>query len=155
MAEKDYLRQFRFNLSTRHMDENPVRVSSYRAPEGMPGGALAISANGNRNGIVWLSMPSAEDATGGIHRGTFLAADAIDLHVLWRDDCIRYFAKFNPAIIAQGKVVLATFADPTGQAIPGQACETPAPAVDWSIDYGSPPNSLGLGTAWVIVYGLK
>ncbi len=155
MSEKDYLRQFQFDVATQHVNENPTHVSQYRAPEGMPGGAVAISANSNQNGIVWLSMPSAEDATGGIHRGTFLAADALDLHELWRDDCILYFAKFNPPIIADGKVVLATFADPTGQAVPGEACNTPPPAVDWNIDYGKTGSSLNVGTAWVIVYGLK
>jgi hypothetical protein len=155
MAEKDYLRQFRFDRGTDQMGETPLHVSQFRAPEGMPGGALSISANGTTNGIVWVSMPSAEDATGGVHRGTLLAADAVDLHELWRDDCVRYFAKFNPPVIADGKVVLATFADPTGQAVPGQSCDAAPPAIDWNTDYGALSPPLGPGTAWLIVYGLK
>jgi hypothetical protein len=155
MPEKDHLRKFRFNLPKRFVEETPVAVSTYRAPEGMPGGALALSANGCRNGIVWISMPHADDATGGVHRGVFLAADAGDLHELWRDDCVRYFAKFVPPIIADGKVVLATFADPAGRAVPGEACDSPAPAFDWDTDYGRAQGALNAGTAWIIVYGLR
>ncbi len=154
MAEKDYLRQFRFDMFTQKVEENPVNFSSYRVPEGMPGGALSLSANGRQNGIAWLSMPYGDDATGGVHRGTLLAADALDLHQLWRDDCVLYFAKFNPPIIADSKVVLATFADPTGKAVPGQACDSPPPQYDWNTDYGA-GNALAVGTAWIIVYGLK
>jgi hypothetical protein len=156
MAEKDYLRQFRFDIQGQSVEEKPVQISTYHAPEGMPGGAIALSANGGRDGIIWLSMPATEDATGGVHQGTLLAADAIDLHPLWSDTCVRYFAKFNPAIIANGKVVLATFADPSGQAVPGQECSAPPPGIDGNInDFGNNPGQLNVGTAWIIVYGLK
>ena len=148
MSEKDHLRQFRFDLATQHMNEISTKVSQFVAPQGMPGGALAVSANGTRDGIVWLSMPyQNEDATNGIHRGTILAADALDLHELWRDDCVRYFAKFNPPIIADGKVVLATFADPSRKAVPGR-CDSPEPTIPTNRDHLLP------GTAWLIVYGL-
>ncbi len=164
MAEKDYLRQFRFDVPGQQVEESPVHVSTYRVPEGMPGGAIALSANGGSNGIVWLSMPSTEDATGGIHQGTLLAADAMDLHPLWSDACVRYFAKFNPAIITSGKVVLATFADPSGHAVPGLECGAPPAAVDTVTnpdgsvtvninDFVS--GKMNAGTAWIIVYGLK
>ena len=156
MPEKDYLRQFEFHVPTQHVDETPVHVSQYRTPDGMPGAAISVSANGERNGIVWVSMPSIDEATGGIHRGTLLAADALDLHELWRDDCVQYFAKFNPPIIADGKVVLATFADPSGQAVPGQGCNAGTPPVDTNVQhYGTGPGQLNAGTAWVIVYGPK
>jgi hypothetical protein len=155
MPEKDYLRAFQFDLHTRHVEENPYKVSQFRVPDGMPGGAIAVSANDNRDGVIWVSMPRSQDATGGIHAGTLLAADALDLHELWRDDCVRYFAKFNPPIIADGKVILATFADPSGQAVPGENCQAPDPTIDWNKDYGAGVDRLDVGSAWVIVYGLK
>jgi hypothetical protein len=154
MPEKD-LRMFRFDIATRRLAETPAKTSAFRVPDGMPGGALAVSANRNHSGIVWVSFPRSEDATGGVHVGTLLAADALDLHELWRDDCVRYLAKFNPPVIADGKVILATFADPTRQAVPGQGCQDPVPNVNWTTDYGTTPNKLGVGSAWLIVYGLR
>lgn len=154
MPEKEYLRQFQYDVATRHLNEVASRASQFRVPDGMPGGALALSANGGHDGVVWASMPASDDATGGAHRGSLVAVDALDFHELWRDDCVMYFAKFNPPIIAAGKVVLATFADPSGQAIPGQNCQAPAPQVGGQ-DYGAPPNPLPVGSAWLIVYGIK
>jgi hypothetical protein len=154
MPEKDFLRAFQFDVQAKHVEENASNVSQFRVPDGMPGGAIALSANGNHDGIVWVSMPRDSDATGGVHEGTLLAADAVDLHELWRDNCIRYFAKFNPPILADGKVVLATFADPKGLAVPGENCQAPDPAIDRR-DYGTGKDRLDVGSAWVIVYGLK
>ena len=47
-------------------------------------------------------MPNQMDATWGAHRGSLVALDARDLHKLWSDDCIFYFAKYNPPIVANG-----------------------------------------------------
>jgi hypothetical protein len=155
MAEKDHLRAFKYTYGNKQLIEQPTRVSQFRVPEGMPGAALAVSANGTHDGIVWVSMPAQNDATLDVHRGTFLAADANTFNVLWRDDCVQYLAKFNPPVIADGKVVVATFADPAGQALPGANCSTPDPAINGNLDYGALPNKLDVGTAWVIVYGLR
>jgi hypothetical protein len=155
MPEKEYLRMFRFDFLTNHLVENPVKRSPFRVPDGMPGAALALSANRNRSGIVWASMPRSDDATNGVHIGSLVAADALDLHELWRDDCIRYFAKFNPPVFADGKVILATFADPTRQAVPGQGCQDPVPTINGKLDYGAPPNKLQAGSAWLMIYGLR
>jgi hypothetical protein len=154
LPEKDHLREFEYNPTTGHVVENASQISSFAVPDGMPGGAVALSANGNRDGIVWASMPAQEDATMGVHRGSFVAVDAHDLHELWRDDCIQYFAKFNPPIIAGGKVVLATFADPARQAVPGQNCNADPPAIGGG-DLGAIVPPPGDGSAWLIVYGLK
>jgi len=120
-------------------------------PDGMPGGALSLSANGTQDGIVWASLPNRMDATNGVHRGSLVALDAINLHELWRDDCVWYFAKFNPPAVADGHVFLATFADPavapTAPRKPDQNCDLPEPPAPLS-----PTPSVG--TAWVIEYGL-
>lgn len=113
LAEKDNLKAFRYDLTTSRVEETPVAVNSViRAPNGMPGGALSLSANGNRNGILWVSIHE-DDAMGGIHPGHFYAVDATSLKKLWHDpQPIEYFAKFNPPIIADGKVFLATWGMP-------------------------------------------
>ena len=58
-----------------------------------------------------------------------MALDATSLKEDWRDDDVPFFAKFNPPTVADGKVFLATFANP----------DTTHP--------------VGLG--WLIVYGMS
>ena len=84
---------------------------SVRASDGMPGGAISVSANGNSDGVVWVSVHK-EDATSGIHPGRLVGLDATNLNELWRDDDVPWFAKFNPPTITDGKVFLPTFAKP-------------------------------------------
>jgi hypothetical protein len=132
LAEKEYLRAFRYHLSSGHVDEAPaLTATGVRAPDGMPGGAISISANGDRDGILWVTM-SADlnmDAAFGVHPGRLIAVDATNLNVLFRDDSVPAFAKFNPPTIADGKVFLPTFALPDAA------------------------HPAGLG--WLIVYGLQ
>jgi hypothetical protein len=161
MPEKEHVRAFSYDLSTKAVSEKPVATSNgLIVPDGMPGGALSISANGNQNGIVWASLPNQGDAAGGIHRGSLVALDANDLHKLWRDDCVFWFAKFNPPVVANGRVYLATFADPVadrheavkpGPSKPDGTCEMqdPKPLADKDV------HTLPVGFAWIIQYGLK
>ena len=87
-----------------------------KAPPGMPGGFLSISANGSRDGLVWASSPLREDAQTEVVRGVLRVLDATSLKELWstnRDtpkDTFN-FAKFCPPTVANGKVYLATFSD--------------------------------------------
>ena len=78
--------------------------------------------------MVWVSVHK-EDATIRIHPGRLVALDATSLKEDWRDDDVPFFAKFNPPTVADGKVFLATFANP----------DTTHP--------------VGLG--WLIVYGMS
>ena len=57
MAEKDYLRAFAYNATTGVLSETPAAVSTVRAPDGMPGGPISLSANGATNGIIWAQIP--------------------------------------------------------------------------------------------------
>jgi hypothetical protein len=132
LAEKEYLRAFRYHLPTAHVDEAPaLTAKDVRAPDGMPGGAISISANGMRDGILWVTMSAdlKTDAAWGIHPGILVAVDATNLNVLWRDDNVPTFAKFNPPTVADGKVFLPTFAQPDAT------------------------HPVGLG--WLIVYAIK
>ena len=59
----------------------PISQSTYPAPPGMPGGFLTVSANGSQagSGILWVSIPYAQDANADIVSGVLRAFDATDL----------------------------------------------------------------------------
>jgi len=129
LPEKEFLRAFRYHLPAAHVDEQPAfTAKGVRASPGMPGGAISISANGNRDGVVWASIHK-EDATNKVHPGRLVALDATNLNELWRDDDVPFFAKFTPPTVADGKVFLPTFAQPDA----------------------THPDGLG----WLIIYGLN
>jgi hypothetical protein len=109
-AEKDYIKAFKYNLKTHEVDfDHPFAISTVRAPDGMPGGILSLSANGDHEGIIWASYPK-RDNTFWIQRGRLVALNAANLQTLWSDDDSRVrFAKFSPPTIADGKVFRAAF----------------------------------------------
>jgi hypothetical protein len=110
MPEKDYLKAFNYDQSTGKLEISPAVKSKVRAPDGMPGAAISLSANGSNDGIVWASIPKYDGQTQNVP-GTLVAFSADTLDELWRDDDNIGFAKFNPPTIAGGKVFRATFAD--------------------------------------------
>lgn len=119
MGEEDSLRAFR--MMAGRMDTTPAMMSTVHAADGMPGGMLAVSANGAAagSGIVWVNMPLEGDANRGIVPGIVRAFDASDLtHELWNSeqaaggaDRVGLYAKFVPPTVANGRVYLATFSD--------------------------------------------
>jgi len=84
--------------------------------EGHPGAMLSLSANGNREGILWAAIHATGDSWHESRPGVLHAYDATDIrHELWnsleipaRDDCGEY-SKMAPPTIANGKVYLASF----------------------------------------------
>jgi hypothetical protein len=119
-GENDFLRAFSFNATTQLLNTTPLAMSTMTAPEtnnngAMPGGFLAISANGDSNGIIWASTPFAADASQATVEGVFHAFDAVTLKELWNDkqneprDEIGNFAKYVPPTVANGKVFLPNF----------------------------------------------
>jgi hypothetical protein len=105
-----------------------------------------------------------------------VALDANDLHNLWRDDCVFWFAKFNPPIVANGRVYLATFAQPVlpfetnvvtseTAVTPSGTAVVPGPTAKDGTCVVQDPTSvpysdsnfmkLPVGFAWIIQYGLK
>ena len=103
MPEKDHLRAFRYDKLTGLVETTPYAVSKVRAPDGMPGGFLSLSAQGTRNGIIWALIPKA-DGQWVNGPGRMVAFDALTLNELWRDDDNIGFAKFMPPTVAGGKV---------------------------------------------------
>ena len=119
-GENDVLRGFAFNTTTSLLTTTPFAKSTMTAPAtnndgAMPGGFLAISANGNSNGILWASTPYNGDAVHQSVQGVLYAFNADTLSLLWTDktndtrDEIGMFAKYVPPVVANGKVYVPNF----------------------------------------------
>jgi hypothetical protein len=119
-SEKDHCLAYRFDAGK--FDTSADSKSQYGFPSRenrMPGGMLALSADGSKSdsGIVWASHPTDDDGMNKTVKGTLRAFDARDLNVeLWTsdknpdgDDRVGNFAKFCPPVVANGKVYVATF----------------------------------------------
>jgi len=85
MPEKDFIRAFDYNTGSKTLATTPAKVSTVRPPDGMPGGALSLSANGNSNGIIWALFPKG-DGQWENGPGSLVAFDAASLKEIWRDD---------------------------------------------------------------------
>jgi hypothetical protein len=119
-GENNHLKAYKY-AQGRLQDIDAPKQSVYRPPHGMPGGMLAVSANGNKagTGILWAVVPLNGDANkqrGVI--GILLALDAEDVsRTLWTSeqfsdrDRLGLFAKFNPPLIAGGRVFVPTYGD--------------------------------------------
>jgi outer membrane protein assembly factor BamB len=119
-GENSPLKGFRYGAGRLQDVANP-KTSAYRPPDGMPGGMLAVSADGRKagTGIVWAMVPLDGDANQqrGV-KGIVLAFDAQDVsRTLWTSeqfaqrDRLGLYAKFNPPVVADGKVFVATYGD--------------------------------------------
>jgi len=116
-GENDFLRSYRFDPTAQTFNTPASSVGSVLPPLGMPGGMLAVSANGSTSGsgIVWATTPRLANANQAVVPGIVRAYDASSLSLLWSstapaDDTLK-FAKFNPPVIANGKVYLASFSN--------------------------------------------
>jgi hypothetical protein len=97
---------------------------------------LSLSANGDRDGILWASIHASGDSWEESQPGILHAYDANDInHELWnsldnpeRDNCNNY-SKMAPPTVANGKVYLSSFG--TKNIGTGQLCV-----------YGLLPNGL-------------
>ena len=120
-GENDVLRSYQLNNGKL---VTPPTKSLYQAPPGMPGGMLAVSADGNKagTGIVWALVPFAGDANQ--QRGVQAQLLAFDAQNITNDifrsspgndttgpNSVGLFAKFAPPIVANGKVFVPTYGD--------------------------------------------
>lgn len=119
-GEFDFLRQYKFDWSSGKFFLPNYARSVVQAPNGMPGGILAVSANGTNagTGIVWASHQYSGDANQAVRPGVLRAFDARNVGVeLWNSeqfsarDTVGNFAKFVPPTVANGTVYLATFSN--------------------------------------------
>jgi hypothetical protein len=132
-AEEDYLQQWKlengrltlFKRSTiKAPDEGPGGQPGGPPTYTMPGGTMALSANGDRtdSGVIWVTMPIRSSANNAVVPGVVRAFDASDVSKpeLWNSqqnaarDSITNYAKFNPVTVYNGKVYVPTFKNPEG-----------------------------------------
>jgi len=114
-----YLQQYVFNRGTGKFTLPALAQSPTVAPNGQPGGILALSANGSNagSGILWAVHQVGGDANQQVLPGILHAYNAQNVGVeLWNSeqlswrDTVGKFAKFVPPTVANGKVYMATFA---------------------------------------------
>jgi hypothetical protein len=75
-----------------------------------PGGTLAISANGNTNGILWAVQRNGTTAPGVLraYDATNLGRELYNSNQAGSRDTLDYAAKFNIPLVANGKVYVAS-----------------------------------------------
>jgi LGFP repeat len=108
MPEKDYLKAFYYDQLAGLVHEMPALTALVRPGPGMPGGHSSLSANGERDGIVWTCVPT-NDGQWVPTPGSLHAFDGLTLKEIWADLQPEWFAKFNPPTIADGKVFRPVF----------------------------------------------
>jgi hypothetical protein len=117
-GENDYLRRFLFSPTAMQQFSVPSSgaVGNVLPPFGMPGGIMSLSANGSRTGtgVVWATTPSQGDANQATRPGVLRAFNAETLALLWDSsldpgDDIYELSKFNPPLVANGKVYMPSF----------------------------------------------
>ncbi|MGA8938159.1 MAG: hypothetical protein WB439_03260 [Acidobacteriaceae bacterium] len=104
-----------YRRQERRFDETPVMMRDV-ANQGPPGAMVSLSANGNKDGILWAAIHAIGSSWHESHPGILHAYDADDIRdELWnslqnpgRDDCGEY-SKMAPPTIANGRVYLASF----------------------------------------------
>ena len=151
-GQSDRLRAYR--LDGERLKEAPFAVRP-EATQGHPGAMLSLSANGNKDGILWAAIHASGSAWHESRPGILHAYDADDItHELWnslenpsRDDCNNY-AKTAPPTIANGKVYLASFG--TRNTGSGQLCaygllpDGPAPSPPAAVNVSAGDRQVSL-----------
>ncbi len=104
-----------YKLEGERLGQTPLMMRDV-PNQGHPGAMLSLSANGNKDGILWAAIHATGDSWHESRPGILHAYDADDIrHELWnslqipqRDDCGEY-SKMAPPTIANGRVYLSSF----------------------------------------------
>jgi outer membrane protein assembly factor BamB len=112
-GQKDKAKVYKFQEN--RFGETPLMMRDI-PNEGHPGAMLSLSANGDKDGILWAAIHATGDSWHESRPGVLHAYDADDIrHELWnslqnpsRDDCGEY-SKMAPPTIVNGRVYLASF----------------------------------------------
>jgi hypothetical protein len=114
------LQQYKFDKTNGLFLLPAYALSPTAAPNGQPGGILALSANGTNagSGIVWAYHQLVGDANQSVQPGILHAYSAQNISTeLWNSeqvstrDSVGLYGKFVPPTVANGKVYLATFSN--------------------------------------------
>lgn len=131
-GENDVARAYRYNPSSGQFTVSDptqgwlseVNEGSIRPPPGMPAGIMSLSSNGATpgTGILWATAPYSGNAVAAVQPGVLYAFNAETLgQPLWASrapnsppgpDDIDNFGKYNPSTVANGKVYVASLANP-------------------------------------------
>ena len=112
-GQRDKAKVYKFRGNK--IEETPAMIRDL-PNQGHPGAMLSLSANGNKDGILWAAIHATGDSWHESRPGILHAYEAINIqHELWnslelpaRDDCGEY-SKMAPPTVANGKVYLASF----------------------------------------------
>jgi hypothetical protein len=116
-GENDLLRAYRFNTGSGTFNTPAFAAGNRLPPQGMPGGMITLSSNGSTagSGILWATTPLSGDANHSVVPGILRAFNAETLALLWEGtaeaDNTRTFGKFNPPIVANGRVYVPSFSN--------------------------------------------
>jgi len=104
-AEKDYLRRFDYNPATGNINPASVAMGDVLAKPFpvMPGGLISLTANGNKDGLLWITLPWDNGD------GRIMAWDALTLRRLWDITVPATSVSHNgPPTVAEGRVIIGT-----------------------------------------------
>jgi outer membrane protein assembly factor BamB len=123
-GENDVLRAFTLDAHGHFTPPTP-RFGDVIASSGMPGGMLALTADGAKHPIVWALMPApapfdpshpfkADANRTRLVKGVLRAIDASSLKEIWNSDgpgagLPWHFAKFSPPTVANGRAYVPTY----------------------------------------------
>jgi outer membrane protein assembly factor BamB len=97
-----------FQLTNGLLSTAPTSMS----PEvfGFPGGAMSASGIGTTNGILWVVQRNGETSPGVLYayNASNLGDELYSSNQSGGRDLLDYAAKFNPPVVANGKVYVAT-----------------------------------------------
>ena len=108
------LKAFGFNPTTSTFTTTAVATGSPSTAV-WPGGLISLSANGQNDGIVWSVNATLTQNNVDFKPGIVRAYNATTLQQLWASnqntarDGMGLYAKFNPPMVADGKVHVAEF----------------------------------------------
>jgi hypothetical protein len=110
------LNAYTFNTSTGQFTSSPAFTGTNTWTTGYVNPALAISANGTSNGIVWASGPLGNSGHGATANGILYAyqAGVSGLPELWDSqqnssrDAVGEWSKFRSPVVDNGRVFLGT-----------------------------------------------
>jgi fibronectin type 3 domain-containing protein len=126
-----------------------AKAPTSKSPEtfGFPGATMAISANGNTNGILWAIQRNGaySPAVLRAYDATNLATELYNSSQAGNRDTLDYGVKFNPPLVANGRVYVPGMSSisvfgllpvdpPPGEPAPGD------PALADLTDPGTPPD---------------
>jgi hypothetical protein len=102
-GEKDFLRRFDYGRVTGQINPASVVLGDVLAqPQLMPGGLISLSADGTKDGLLWITLPWNGGAVGRI-----MAFDATTLRRIWDTTLPSTQASHNgPPTVADGRVII-------------------------------------------------